>query len=160
PEEARAPFVEAFASSNGSAFSGGGASGLTLPESVPADLVEQVREAALTAVHAGFSTAVAQTRLLTVAVLVTGLLASLPMSRPPRGVGVGRETVEGQSASRTGPLSWASGLRRARHRQHVESAVELRRGDVATLDEAELDDRLAVGDALLPRVLRALGSGL
>ena len=84
PEEVRAPFVEAFASSDGSAFSGGGAGQLALPDSVPAGLVDQVREAALAAVHSGFSTAVSQTLLLTAGVLATGLVASLLMSRSPR----------------------------------------------------------------------------
>lgn len=79
PEQARAPFVEAFAHVDQSSLAGGGTSAFPVPEGVPADLADQIREVALGAVHTGMATAVAQTLLMTVGVLALGLLAALAM---------------------------------------------------------------------------------
>ncbi|WP_426594550.1 DHA2 family efflux MFS transporter permease subunit [Cellulomonas sp. McL0617] len=77
PEGARQPFLDAFAHSGGSFASGSG--GITLPDSVPADVAAQIREAATTAVHSGFATAVTQTILATVVVLLIGFVAAVAM---------------------------------------------------------------------------------
>ena len=46
---------------------------------MPADVAAQIGQVAQQAVHSGFATAVTQTMLLTVAVLVLGLVSSLAM---------------------------------------------------------------------------------
>ena len=74
PEELRQPFVDGFASGS---FASGAAP--QLPSSVPADVAARIQDVALQAVHSGFATAVTQTMLLTVGVLVLGLVASLAM---------------------------------------------------------------------------------
>jgi len=74
PEELRKPFVDGFASGS---FASGAAP--QLPSSVPADVAAHIQDVALQAVHSGFATAVTQTMLLTVGVLVLGLVASLAM---------------------------------------------------------------------------------
>lgn len=81
PEQARAPFLDGFAQIDPSRWSAGDGASATpdLPDSVPADVARQITDAATQAVHAGFSTAVAQTLLLTAAVLALGLVASLAM---------------------------------------------------------------------------------
>lgn len=79
PQEARAPFFEALAGVDASQVSGGSPADLPLPAGVPDGLAEQIRAAALDAIHAGFSTAVSQTLLLTAALLVLGLCAALAM---------------------------------------------------------------------------------
>ena len=56
-----------------------GSGGITLPDSVPADVAAQIQEAATTAVHSGFATAVTQSILATVAVLLVGFVASVAM---------------------------------------------------------------------------------
>jgi len=78
PEAARAPFLEGFAHLDGAALTGG-VGDVALPAGIPAELVDQVRAAALGAVRTGFATATAQTLLLTAAVLVVGLVAALAM---------------------------------------------------------------------------------
>lgn len=82
PEQVRGPFVEGFreAASAGLGAAGGGAA--ELPAGVPAQVAEQVRAAAATAVQSGFATAAAQTLLVAVAVLVLGLLAAVAMRAP------------------------------------------------------------------------------
>jgi len=79
PQDTRAPFLDALGQVDPSQFSGGSGAELPLPDSVPAALVDQVRAAALEAVHSGFSTAVAQTMVLTAAVLVVGLVSAIAM---------------------------------------------------------------------------------
>ncbi len=78
PAAARQPFVDGLARVDPSQLSGGSAT-FPLPDGVPAQLAEQVRAAALEAVHSGFATAVSQTLLLTVTALALGLVASLVM---------------------------------------------------------------------------------
>ncbi len=79
PEQARQPFLDAFAHVDQGALAGGGAGGFPTPEGVPADVAAQIQQAALDAVHTGLSTAVSQTLLLTVAVLALGLVSALAM---------------------------------------------------------------------------------
>ncbi|MBO9553325.1 DHA2 family efflux MFS transporter permease subunit [Cellulomonas sp.] len=79
PEQARQPFLDAFAHVDQGALAGGGAGGFPTPEGVPADVAAQIQQAALDAVHTGLSTAVSQTLLLTVAVLAIGLVSALAM---------------------------------------------------------------------------------
>ena len=78
PAELREPFVEGFrrAASQGLGAAGGG---FQVPDGVPADVAEQVRAAAQSAVDAGFATAAAQTLAVTVAMLVVGALCALAM---------------------------------------------------------------------------------
>ena len=87
PEAVRGQFVDRFSHLTGSAFSSGGSSGMPqLPSSVPPAVADQVKAAALQAVHQGFATAVAETMLLAVAVFTLGLVAALAMhgQRPER----------------------------------------------------------------------------
>lgn len=88
PEQAREAFLDGFSRVDPEQFStgAGAAAAPQLPDSVPADVARQITDAATQAVHAGFSTAVAQTLLLTVGVLVLGLVACLAMHavRPAR----------------------------------------------------------------------------
>lgn len=79
PESVRGQFLDRFAHLSVSAFSGGGAGEPQLPASVPPAIADQVKAAALQAVHHGFATAVAQTMLLAVAVFALGLLSALLM---------------------------------------------------------------------------------
>jgi MFS family permease len=79
PEQARQPFLDAFAHVDQSALAGSGQNAFPTPDGVPADLAAQIQQAALDAVHTGLSTAVSQTLLLTVAVLAVGLLSALAM---------------------------------------------------------------------------------
>ncbi|WP_448631482.1 DHA2 family efflux MFS transporter permease subunit [Cellulomonas soli] len=79
PEAYRQQFVDGFAQADAAAFSGGTGGGLTLPDTVPADVAGQIQQVALDAVHSGFATAVGQTLLLAAAVLALGLLAALAM---------------------------------------------------------------------------------
>lgn len=74
PEQFRQAFVDGFST-------GGFASGAApqLPSSVPADVAQQVGLIAQQAVHSGFATAVTQTMLLAVAVLVIGFVSSVAM---------------------------------------------------------------------------------
>lgn len=80
PAAARQPFLDGLAKVDASQFSGGSGATFPVPPGVPAQLAEQVRSAALQAVHSGFATAVGQTLLLTAAVLVVGLVAALAMN--------------------------------------------------------------------------------
>ena len=89
PEAVRGEFLDRFSHLTGSAFSSGGSSGMPqLPASVPPAVADQVKAAALQAVHQGFATAVAETMLLAVAVFALGLVAALAMhgQRPERHV--------------------------------------------------------------------------
>jgi len=79
PEAARQPFLDAFAAHAGTPISSGNGGGFALPDSVPADVAAQIKQAATTAVHAGFSTAVTQTILATVVVLLVGFVAAVAM---------------------------------------------------------------------------------
>ncbi len=79
PAGARQPFVDGLSRVDASQFSGGGGADFPVPDGVSAQVAEQLRAAALDAVHSGFATAVSQTLLLTVAVLVAGLVAALAM---------------------------------------------------------------------------------
>jgi len=79
PEQARQPFLDAFAHVDQGALAGGGAGGFPTPDGVPADVAAQIQQAALDAVHTGLSAAVSQTLLLTVAVLAVGLVSALAM---------------------------------------------------------------------------------
>jgi EmrB/QacA subfamily drug resistance transporter len=79
PETARAPFLQAFAAAGG--LAPGGSAPITLPDTVPAALADQIRAAAVQAVHSGFATAATQTVLVAAAVLVIGLLVTLAMDR-------------------------------------------------------------------------------
>lgn len=78
PEAVRAPFLDGFARLDPSALSNG-AAGFAPPDGVPAALAEQVRVAALDAVHTGLAAATSQTLLLTAGALVLGLVAALGM---------------------------------------------------------------------------------
>lgn len=78
PEAARGPFLDAFSRLDASALSSG-TGRFAVPDGVPAELVDQVRAAALDAVSRGFATATAQTLLLTAGVLVVGLVSALAM---------------------------------------------------------------------------------
>ncbi|GEL94906.1 DHA2 family efflux MFS transporter permease subunit [Cellulomonas composti] len=80
PEAARTPFLEAFSHIDPSALAGGGAEAFPKPDGVPDDVWAQVQTAAADAIHAGLSTAVGQTLLLTVGVLALGLVSALVMS--------------------------------------------------------------------------------
>ena len=100
PEAARQPFIDGFAQAGGSFASGSG--GITLPDSVPADVAAQIQQAATAAVHSGFATAVTQSILATVAVLLVGFVASVAMKG-------GRTHHAAAGAGRTGPRR---GLRR------------------------------------------------
>ncbi|MFD6093133.1 DHA2 family efflux MFS transporter permease subunit [Oerskovia sp. NPDC060338] len=77
PPELRQPFVDGFASAGGSYT--GAAQSFDLPAGIPPEAAAQIREAATTALHQGFSVAVGQTLLVTSAVLVIGLVAALAM---------------------------------------------------------------------------------
>jgi EmrB/QacA subfamily drug resistance transporter len=79
PDQARQPFVDAFAKIDASAFAEGSSGAFPTPQGVPDSVADQIREAATTAVHSGLSTAVSQTLLLTVAVLALGLVSALAM---------------------------------------------------------------------------------
>ncbi|WP_246119445.1 DHA2 family efflux MFS transporter permease subunit [Cellulomonas massiliensis] len=79
PEQARQPFVDAFAHVDQEALAGGAQGSFPLPDGVPASLADQIGRTALDAVHTGLSAAVGQTMTLTVAVLVLGLLSALAM---------------------------------------------------------------------------------
>jgi len=78
PADLRGPFVEGFqqAAAQGLGAAGGG---FDLPPGVPADVAEQVRAAAQSAVDAGFALAAAQTLWVTVGVLVLGALCAFVM---------------------------------------------------------------------------------
>jgi len=78
PDQARQPFLDAFAHVDQSALAGG-QNAFPTPDGVPADVAAQIQQAALGAVHIGLSTAVSQTLLLTVAVLAVGLVSALAM---------------------------------------------------------------------------------
>ena len=77
PEAYRQQFIDAFAHA-GASF-GGGTAGLTLPDGIPPDAVTAIRAAAQVAVGHGFATAVAQTLVLAVAVLLVGMVSALLM---------------------------------------------------------------------------------
>lgn len=81
PDQVRQPFVDGFtqAAASGSIGTGGGAQPFPLPDGVPAQVAEQVRDAATQALHSGFATAVGQTLLLAAAVLVVGLVTAVAM---------------------------------------------------------------------------------
>lgn len=100
PEEARQAFLDGFARVDATQFTTGSGAGAApqLRSSVPADVAQQITDAATQAVHAGFSTAVAQTLLLTVAVLALGLVASLAM-RALRPVPQGAPATAPESAT-------------------------------------------------------------
>lgn len=77
PEQARGPFVDAFAKAD---FSGGSVSApTTVPDGLPASLADQLRAAAQVAVGQGFTTAVRDTLLLIVGVLLLGAVVALLM---------------------------------------------------------------------------------
>ncbi|MFE4465971.1 DHA2 family efflux MFS transporter permease subunit [Oerskovia sp. NPDC056781] len=77
PAELREQFVEGFAAAGGALT--GGAQHMELPAGIPPEAAAQIREAATTALHQGFSLAVGQTLLVTAGVLVIGLVAALAM---------------------------------------------------------------------------------
>ncbi|WP_432457812.1 MDR family MFS transporter [Cellulomonas iranensis] len=77
PEQVRGPFVEGFRQAASAGLGAGG--GFDVPAGVPADVAEQLRAAARTAVDAGFASAAAQTLAVTVGVLVLGALCALAM---------------------------------------------------------------------------------
>ena len=79
PEAVRGQFLDRFSHLSGSAFSAGSASAPQLPSSVPPAVADQIKAAALQAVHHGFATAVAETMLLAVAVFALGLVSALLM---------------------------------------------------------------------------------
>lgn len=77
PQEYRQQFLSFFADAGAGV---GGISGdFTLPDGIPADVAAKIGAAAQQAVGNGFATAVSQTMLLAVAVIVVGLLAALAM---------------------------------------------------------------------------------
>jgi len=78
PEDFRQSFVDGFANAGG-AFANGSAGAIKLPDSIPADVAAQIQAAATTAVHSGFATAVTQTILATVVVLLAGFVAAVAM---------------------------------------------------------------------------------
>jgi len=78
PEQLRAQFVDGFARAGGSLQ--GGRDGFQVPAGVPDDVARQLSDAATTALHQGFATAVGQTLALTAAVLVLGFVSSVVMS--------------------------------------------------------------------------------
>lgn len=104
PEAARQPFVDGMSQVDVAQVSGGGGGAFPLPDGVPADVADQVRAAAQSALHAGFSTAVAQTLLLTAAALVVGLLSALAMNaiRPQHHVAVGADAAVPDAAPGAG----------------------------------------------------------
>ena len=79
PDAVRGQFLDRFSHLSGSAFSSGSASAPQLPSSVPPAVADQIKAAALQAVHHGFATAVAETMLLAVAVFTLGLVSALLM---------------------------------------------------------------------------------
>lgn len=79
PDAVRGQFLDRFSHLSGSAFSAGSASAPQLPSSVPPAVADQIKAAALQAVHHGFATAVAETMLLAVAVFALGLVSALLM---------------------------------------------------------------------------------
>ncbi|NKY41264.1 MFS transporter, partial [Cellulomonas septica] len=117
PEQARQAFLDGFSRVDPDQFStgAGAAAAPQLPDSVPADVARQITDAATQAVHAGFSTAVAQTLLLTVAVLALGLVACLasPCS-PSRGCRSCTSTSRGSPAPSTSPRRSSTGSPRRR----------------------------------------------
>jgi EmrB/QacA subfamily drug resistance transporter len=78
PEAARQPFLEGMSRVDPSLLSGTGT--FPVPDGVPVDVAEQMTAAATDALSVGFSTAVAQTLLLTAGALVVGLVAALAMN--------------------------------------------------------------------------------
>lgn len=78
PEQVRQPFLDAMSSASVADFQGGGGD-FQLPPGIPADVAEQLRTAALEAVHTGFASSVAQTLLLAAGMFVVGLIATLAM---------------------------------------------------------------------------------
>lgn len=78
PPDARQGFIDGFANAGG-AFANGSAGGIQVPDGVPADVAAQIQAAATAAVHSGFATAVTQTILFTVVVLMLGFVASVAM---------------------------------------------------------------------------------
>lgn len=76
PDDAREAFLGALGQARPADLAEGT---LRLPTGIPADVAEQVQRVATEAVHAGFATAVAQTLLLAVAVLVVGVLSAVAM---------------------------------------------------------------------------------
>ena len=80
PEGVRDQFIKGFGSADlSSGALSGDATAFPLPPGTPADVAAQLRDAATTAFHSGFSTAVGQTLIAAVAVVVIGLVAALFM---------------------------------------------------------------------------------
>nr|WP_241769813.1 hypothetical protein [Cellulosimicrobium sp. MM] len=73
PEQFRQQFVDGFA--NAGSLQGGQGGSFDLPPGVPDDVARQVTDAATTAFHQGFATAVGQTLAVTAVVLVLGFVA-------------------------------------------------------------------------------------
>ncbi|WP_034610895.1 DHA2 family efflux MFS transporter permease subunit [Cellulomonas sp. URHD0024] len=101
PEGFRQSFIDGFANAGG-AFANGSAGGVQLPDSVPADVAAQIHAAATTAVHSGFATAVMQTIMATVVVLMLGFVASIAMK--------GGRTHHAASAEAAPPVPAASAV--------------------------------------------------
>ncbi|KON75589.1 MULTISPECIES: MDR family MFS transporter [Cellulosimicrobium] len=77
PEQFRQQFVDGFANAGSLQ---GGAGGFDLPPGVPDDVARQVTDAATTAFHQGFATAVGQTLAVTAVVLVLGFVCAVAMA--------------------------------------------------------------------------------
>ncbi len=78
PEQFRQQFVDGFA--NAGSLQGGQGGSFDLPPGVPDDVARQVTDAATTAFHQGFATAVGQTLAVTAVVLVLGFVAAIAMA--------------------------------------------------------------------------------